>query len=183
MSELDLTLNHLKTISLPPVAIDVFYSDLASESPLDMEKICGLMTECLPLFFNCLQEESISDILGLKFENQIWEMDFNLIGNSEIQQMNQQYRGKDSATDVLSFPLLNTGETLEQLPVVPLGSVFVSVEWALTQTSGSDEPVEHYILERFIHGFLHILGQNHDDMENYERVVGIQKRVLEGLNS
>ncbi len=107
--------------------------------------------------------------------------------------LNQNYRQKNKSTDVLSFPQIadsSIHEQVIQLPSVQLGSLFISLDWAkkhqmeVTEV-GKDNALTYYLMERFIHGLLHLMGAHHDTMADYERVVAIQKDVLAvifGLN-
>jgi probable rRNA maturation factor len=102
--------------------------------------------------------------------------------NDTMQSLNHQYRQKASPTDVLTFTLLADADEPElwmSLPVLQLGSIFISVEYAQAALKDTpDTPLTHYLLERLIHGMLHLFGMHHDTMEKYEKVVHIQKRVL-----
>ena len=102
-----------------------------------------------------------------------------IIADAHMRKLNRDYRRVDRATDVLSFTM--TADSPQKamwsaLPVVNLGSVFVSLEWA--HAHAGTEGFERYALERVVHGWLHLMGQNHDTQADYEKVVAIQTRVL-----
>ncbi len=121
--------------------------------------------------------------------------------NSEIQRLNKTARGKDSATDVLSFPLWekvpeDTAQDAEpvQLPLVSLGDCFVSLPWAKDHWQETDLDLGRdwtqlppdlalagYCLERVLHGCLHLYGQHHDTPEAFEIVRAIQSEALAPL--
>jgi probable rRNA maturation factor len=96
----------------------------------------------------------------------------SLVNDREIRELNRKHRGKDAATDVLSFPLYETdaagsvprddsaGERL-------LGDVVISVETARRQADAYDAPIQTEVNRLLIHGILHVLG--HDHMERDER--------------
>ncbi|CAN5170758.1 hypothetical protein BH11PAT4_BH11PAT4_2520 [soil metagenome] len=73
-----------------------------------------------------------------------------------MRELNHEQRGKDSATDVLSFPLFGTLEEIlnQQTPEVPLGNLVTCSTYATTQGT----PIEELIL----HGCLHLLGFDHE---------------------
>ncbi len=118
-----------------------------------------------------------------------------LVTNSEIQQMNQQHRGQDLPTDVLTFPVLNSitpGLDYTQLPAMYLGEVVISLEWAreavlsienrdTEERSNFLDPLGLYMMERLIHGWLHLLERHHDTMAEYNNVVAIQQEVLRAV--
>jgi probable rRNA maturation factor len=92
-------------------------------------------------------------------------------GDRALRRLNRDYRGKDAATDVLSFP--GSRET-------GLGDVVISVETAARNARrlGRTTPQELDVLA--LHGFLHVLGYDHetDDgtMDRLER--RLRKRLL-----
>lgn len=89
------------------------------------------------------------------------ELHILLTDDSEIRRINREYRGKDEATDVLSFP---DGDRLPDGRVF-LGQIVVSLERARVQARelGHDEGRE--ILELLLHGLLHLLGWDHETDE------------------
>jgi len=83
------------------------------------------------------------------------EIELMLTDNNEIQQINKEFRHKDSPTDVISFPY-------KEMPMSPLGSIVISLDYI-------EKGAEHYGHSRedeftllFIHGLLHLLGYNHE---------------------
>lgn len=83
------------------------------------------------------------------------EIELILTDNTEIAQINLEFRGIDKPTDVLSFPT-------DSFPGASLGTIIVSVdkvEEAATQL-GHNENDELSLL--FIHGLLHLLGMDHE---------------------
>ena len=87
-----------------------------------------------------------------------------LVRDEAIRALNRQYRGKDAATDVLSFPLDDTGVSAEE-PL--LGDVVISVDTARRQAADYDAPLQRELYRLLIHGLLHLLG--HDHMRAGER--------------
>lgn len=83
------------------------------------------------------------------------EIEFVLTDNESIQDLNRQFRNKDEATDVISFPY-------EEMPMTPLGSIVVSIEFAKEKANELGHKVEDEIALLFTHGLLHILGYDHE---------------------
>lgn len=84
------------------------------------------------------------------------ELSLALVTDPTIHTLNRQYRGKDKATDVLSFPLA------DEIQPSLLGDVVISVETAARQAQrrGHSLPEELQVL--LIHGILHLLGYDHE---------------------
>ncbi|HJX27826.1 MAG TPA: rRNA maturation RNase YbeY, partial [Thermoanaerobaculia bacterium] len=84
-------------------------------------------------------------------------------GDREMRRVNRQFRGKDKATDVLSFP----GEEGH------LGDILISVPTARRQALEAGHPAERELMVLLLHGVLHCLGYDHEtdqgEMERLER--------------
>ena len=89
------------------------------------------------------------------------EIDLTLCYNNVIQEYNKEYRQKNQATDVLSFPIEND-MIIADTDFMPLGSIVISVDFVTLKAKelGHGESDELALL--FIHGLLHILGYDHE---------------------
>jgi rRNA maturation RNase YbeY len=210
-----------------PYIIDVFLSDQAfgTNPSLSFEPNDFIKTKLIPAFEQAatclapllLHQENLGERLGLSPLVEAWELDVTLVNDVEIQALNKSYRDKDQPTDVLTFTLFaESGEIrpiLANLPVIQLGSIFISLEWAFRESqqlstnglsllapekvaqkdpvslenrSGLDHTINisledvliQYGTTRWIHGLLHLVGINHDTMEEYNQVVALQNQVL-----
>ena len=169
---------HLQTLTLPPLQLELFQGQGTEPSGLPMRLEEGIQ-KVWPHFLQRVREFELMQALGIS-EQQTWEVDLGWLNNAEIRELNREYRDKDEPTDVLSFTLLADAvepSVWAQLPVVQLGSLYISLE--LAQGHAEPEALEAYVLTRFVHGMLHLLGQHHDTMPAYERVVTIQRETLE----
>ena len=76
--------------------------------------------------------------------------------DAELHRLNRDFRGKDSATDVLSFPVSNPrGE-------VSLGDIAISHHRARSQARDFGHSAETEIRILMLHGVLHLLGMDHE---------------------
>ena len=117
------------------------------------------------------------------------ELAIALVTDRHIQKLNRQYRGKDYATDVLSFPAddvrLKPEATNRQAePAGPrtreprfLGDLVIATGVARRQARqhGHSYPTELRVLA--LHGFLHLLGYDHDDPEDRGRMGRAEARL------
>ncbi len=85
-------------------------------------------------------------------------LSISLVGDGVIHELNAQHRGKDKATDVLSFPLNPTQGVPERL----LGDVVISIDTARRQAADYDAPLQDELYRLLIHGILHVLGHDHE---------------------
>jgi len=89
------------------------------------------------------------------------EIELIVTDNRTIQELNSEYRSKNKATDVLSFPIDTTfGE--ETIPGMPLGSIVISADIVKEKASEFGHAVEDEFSLLFIHGLLHLLGFDHE---------------------
>jgi probable rRNA maturation factor len=105
--------------------------------------------------------------LSSRGEAPAWcEVSVTLVDDVQIRDLNRAYRGKDAATDVLSFSQLEGGGLdLRRMPAtvsVPLGDIVVSMPRMADQARefGHTEAREFGFL--LIHGLLHLLGYDHE---------------------
>ena len=96
-------------------------------------------------------------------------LSLTLVGDAAIRELNREHRGKDAATDVLSFPLFEPGERAQRsaLPERMLGDIVISIDTARRQAAEYDAPLQRELERLLIHGILHLLG--HDHMQPGER--------------
>ena len=81
------------------------------------------------------------------------------VSDSRMKQLNQHFRGKDSTTDVLSFP----HEPDEFDPDKNnLGDIVISTEQAQKQAAENDLMLEDEIKQLILHGLLHLCGYDHE---------------------
>ncbi|WP_258729526.1 rRNA maturation RNase YbeY [Bacillus atrophaeus] len=111
------------------------------------------------------------------------EVSVTIVTNDEIQQINKEYRGKDTPTDVISFALEEEGEgeveiVGAEMPPV-LGDIIISAD----RTKEQAEEYGHSFLRELgflaVHGFLHLLGYDHMTKEQEEEMFTKQKDLLD----
>lgn len=94
------------------------------------------------------------------------EVSVTFTDNNEIQKLNREFRGKDSPTDVLSFPLLEDGEydpdSMDETGLLALGDIVLSMEKALSQSQEFGHSIERELGFLTVHSVLHLLGYDHE---------------------
>lgn len=100
----------------------------------------------------------------------VGEVDVLLTSDAEIKRLNKAFRGKNKATDVLSFPASNEAEEMA-------GDVAISLETALRQAKAHGHSLRDEVRVLMLHGLLHIDGEDHeaDSGEMAEREAGLRK--------
>lgn len=95
------------------------------------------------------------------------ELSILLTGDSEMRTLNKTHRGKDKATDVLSFPAEGAR----------LGDIAISVDTARRQAAQYDAPLQNEIHRLLIHGILHVLGHDHHRPDERAIMEAEEKRL------
>lgn len=114
------------------------------------------------------------------------EVSLTFMTDEEIQAMNAEYRGVDSPTDVISFPL---EEVVEGEPIVPeiegvpivLGDIIISIDTAKRQAEDYGHDLKREVGFLALHGFLHLLGYDHMNKEEEKRMFTRQKEILDSF--
>ncbi len=89
------------------------------------------------------------------------EIELIVTDNKMIQELNKEYRAKDKATDVLSFPIETTFNA-GNIPGIPLGSIVISADLVKERSAEYGHTMEDELSLLFIHGLLHLLGFDHE---------------------
>ncbi len=110
------------------------------------------------------------------------EAGLTLVDDAAIQEFNRTYRGIDAPTDVLSFALDETGPD-EPACNVPeagrlLGDIIVAVPAAVRQAERYGHSLARELAFLAVHGFLHLLGYNHDNEADAARMEARQEAIL-----
>jgi len=112
------------------------------------------------------------------------ELSIVIVSNEEIQKINKEYRGKDYATDVISFAMEELGE--DELEIIGaemprmLGDIIISLEKAEEQAKEYGHSFSRELGFLTIHGFLHLLGYDHIEEEDEKKMFKRQNELLEG---
>lgn len=108
------------------------------------------------------------------------EVSVTFTDNERIKELNAQYRNKDSATDVLSFPMFNSTDKMDYMDTVPLGDIVISLEKAKEQAHNFFHGSYHELAFLSIHSTLHLLGYDHEtSKEDEEDMFRRQKEIME----
>lgn len=109
------------------------------------------------------------------------EVSVTLCGDDYIREINREYRGKDSATDVLSFPQFERGEPIfadEDGMDVPLGDIVINLDRAKVQAEELGNTLYREVAFLAIHSTLHLLGYDHELSEEDEKDMCARQRAI-----
>ena len=116
--------------------------------------------------------------LGLSSANAS-ELSIVFTDDASIQKLNAEWRGKDSPTNVLSFPAFQTAVGAPLPPM--LGDIVLAWETVAGEAALEGKPLAHHISHLIIHGFLHLVGHDHETEAEAESMEAIERRALARL--
>ncbi len=113
------------------------------------------------------------------------EVSIVLADNDQLQRLNRDYRSQDKPTNVLSFANLDGDGAPSPLadgsgPVM-LGDIIVAYGVTVAEAQAADIGVTDHLSHLVVHGMLHLLGHDHLDDAQADRMEGLERIVLAGL--
>ncbi|MGY4715312.1 rRNA maturation RNase YbeY [Bacillus amyloliquefaciens] len=111
------------------------------------------------------------------------EVSVTIVTNEEIREINRDYRGKDTPTDVISFALEEEGEDEVEIVGADMPPVLGDIIISADRTKEQAEEYGHSFMRELgflaVHGFLHLLGYDHMTKEEEEEMFSKQKDLLD----
>ena len=103
-----------------------------------------------------------------------------LTDDAAIQVLNRDWRSIDRPTNVLSFPSPSGPAIASDVPS-HLGDIVIAYETLAHEAQAEGKPFADHLAHLVVHGFLHLLGQDHDDDGNAEAMEGLERAILAQL--
>ena len=143
---------------------------------LDFSVLDNKWNETLPNFKKVIKKASnhVFDEL-IQFKNKDYEISFLMVNNSYIKELNANYRSKDSATNVLSFPMMD-GNSLQHENI--LGDIVISIDKILSESLDQKIDTYKYLSKISIHGILHLLGYDHVLDNDYMVMNQLEEKII-----
>ncbi|MFP3633611.1 rRNA maturation RNase YbeY [Bacillus sp. SIMBA_033] len=111
------------------------------------------------------------------------EVSVTIVTNEDIREINRDYRGKDTPTDVISFALEEEGEDEVEIVGADMPPVLGDIIISADRTKEQAEEYGHSFMRELgflaVHGFLHLLGYDHMTKEEEEEMFSKQKDLLD----
>jgi probable rRNA maturation factor len=105
------------------------------------------------------------------------EITLRIVDEVEGEELNKTWRKKDSATNVLSFPI---GEPIEQAPNL-LGDIVICAPIVVREAKEQGKDIEAHWAHLIIHGILHLQGYDHESEEEAKAMELNEIRILENI--
>lgn len=114
-----------------------------------------------------------------------YDVSIALTDDRLIKELNNQYRKKDSPTNVLSFPFIDGADqsSLSQIQVRELGDIVISLETAQREAIQYNQTFHQRLSWLLIHGLLHLQGYDHERSQDDEKIMfNREQELLNKLN-
>ena len=117
------------------------------------------------------------------------ELSISLVSNAQIKKINQQFRNKNKATDVLSFSFLdeklihkngfeNVTKPMQQLF---LGDIVLAFEIINKEALAAKKDFHHHLTHLLLHSILHLIGHDHEKPKDAKIMEEIEIKILKKL--
>ena len=133
--------------------------------------INGMLTEAQTELLNRVVLAVVESMLDINAT----EVSVSFLGIDEIRALNRDYRGKDTATDVLSFPV---SDEFFMGQDKPLGDIVICMDIARQQAEEYGHSIERELAFLVAHGMLHLFGFDHDTPEDEAKMIKAQDEIL-----
>jgi probable rRNA maturation factor len=102
-----------------------------------------------------------------------------LTDDSGIKTLNRDWRGIDKPTNVLSFPAAQAPAGSAQPRM--LGDIAIAYEITRREAESENKPFAHHLSHLAVHGFLHLIGFDHETDADAEKMEGLERTILASL--
>ena len=115
-----------------------------------------------------------------RFSNKKISLTLLLSNNKNIKKMNKDFRKKNKPTDILSFP---SSEKIKIIKKTYIGDIIISYNFIDKPKSQKLKFFRQKLIKIFIHGFLHLLGFNHEKNKDYKKMLKEEDLIYQSVIS
>jgi len=101
-----------------------------------------------------------------------------LTDDAAIRRLNASWRGIDKPTNVLSFP---AAPQFEGADATSLGDIAIAYETTAREAQDEHKPFSHHLSHLAVHGFLHLIGYDHESDEQAEAMENLERDILQRI--
>lgn len=134
--------------------------------------------ELKDLAFEYVAEAAGHELLAL---DKAFEINVSLSNDAEVQRLNREFRKMDKPTNVLSFANIDDDEfwdLLDKSETAELGDIILAFETLQREATEKNITVYAHYCHLLVHGFLHILGFDHQTDEEADEMEGLETDIL-----
>lgn len=158
--------------------INVFTENIYPEWELDEAAVIANTRKITEFYLEQLTE--VSCLEGIDFDTVTFDILF--CDGAKTHQINKEYREKDYVADIITFAIFADDESKFVLDAdVNLGEVIIALDKITEEAEKSGVSRLYQLYFLIAHGILHLLGFDHQTEEDYNFVVGVQKKALNSI--
>ena len=138
--------------------------------------------EVLLCWIKIIIEEKNTSFPNFIFDKTSFSLSLEIINDNEISSINQKWMNKSGPTDVLSFPMISDEDNTKDLNFIELGDLFISLDMAFKQSLEFNHSIKREMLWLTSHGFLHLLGWEHNTALDLDNMLNFQEYLITRLD-
>ena len=141
----------------------------------------SLNKECVP-YKNIIKKLYSCALKHLEVQSEI-SVNVALVSDKKIRELNKEYRNVDRVTDVLSFPMLDNIDEINNEPdfmfgECNIGDIYINLNRAKEQAEEYGHSLEREFCFLALHGFLHLLGLDHIEEDDEKEMFALQNKIM-----
>lgn len=146
-------------------------------------------TEISEKIYELIKKAIEASLNELKIDEPV-EISVTITDNENIKELNREYRDNDSATDVLSFPMMDLGRIINNNDIkkqnifgqtVPFGDIVISYQRAVEQAEEYGHSIERELAFLTVHSMLHLAGYDHMTEKEEKEMFALQELILNNI--
>ncbi|HLI10102.1 MAG TPA: rRNA maturation RNase YbeY [Alphaproteobacteria bacterium] len=161
---------------------------MSAQAEIAVSVECAAWVEALPEAAAVARDAGRAALAGAAGQDPtlpvVAELSLVLADDALVRRLNGQYRHQDKATNVLSFPAWQRDARASEMPTkapVLLGDAIIAFETTRREAAARDLPLAHHLAHLVVHGTLHLLGYDHIEDAEAERMERLEANILRGL--
>jgi probable rRNA maturation factor len=160
----------------------LFNYDARMLSRSELKNLNRYLNHAVAVFGDFLSLSHPFKALNKGKQHKHFTLQLHLVGDTRMRNLNSEYRGKDKLTDVLSFPMYEDLRKLDSidvwLPEMELGDVVICKSVTIKQCAEFGISFTEEFIHLLVHGFLHILGMDHEISAKEEKLMQKHEAIL-----
>jgi probable rRNA maturation factor len=137
----------------------------------------------------CKKIIPFTDLKKILVKDLTLELSVSLVCDAQIKKINQQFRQKNKATNVLSFPALDEKllrkvglkKAIKPYQHLFLGDIIISYETLKKEALAQKKKFKDHLTHLILHSILHLLGHDHEDKKMAEKMEGLEIKILKNF--
>ena len=162
------------------INFNIYTENTYEQWEVDSEKISKTAQEIFNFYLKTPEIANHSCLKSYEFDTV--SFDFLFCDSNKTHEINKEYREKDYPADIITFAIFADSEEKFIFDgEINLGEVIIALDKVKEEAGKKGVTPEHELLFLVSHGILHLLGFDHQTMEEYNFVVEQQNKALESL--